>query len=70
MGFLVYPGCFLLSHIGLVDSFLQVLVCAPFILTLTSKNKSYFGCCADPVKELRKVCFYLVSHFPLVLLTM
>lgn len=34
------------------------------------KNKSYFGCCADLVKGLKKVCFDLVAHFPLVLLMM
>lgn len=60
MGFPVNPGCFLLIYIGYIDSCLQVLV------PLTSKNKSYFGCYADLVKERKKVCFHLVSHFPIV----
>lgn len=59
---LLILGECLLIYMGWVESCLQVLV------PLAIKNKRYFGCCADLVKELKKVCFDLVAHFPLVLL--
>lgn len=40
------------------------------LVPLPIKNKSYFECCADLVKEPKKVCFDLVAHLPLVLLMM
>lgn len=64
MGCLVNPEGCLLIYMGWVESCLQVLI------PLTINNKSYFGCCADLVKELKKVGFDLVAHFPLVLLMM
>lgn len=64
MSCLVNPGRCLLISMGWVESCLQVLVPLAVKNIKTIKNESYFGCGADLVKELKKVWFDLVAHFP------
>lgn len=64
MGCLVNPGRCLLISMGWVESRLQMLIPLTVKNIKTIKNGSYFGCCADLVKELKKAWFDLVAHFP------